>query len=68
MGRDVTNCTWIATQGNPGSTSVPAYIATVRGNATNTGNPGSPNDVEVVTFDPTTGAQVAANFHLLVIC
>jgi hypothetical protein len=70
MGRDVTNCTWIATQGNPGGDPVPAAFATVRGDVNNTSTvpPGSPNDVEVVTFDPTTGAQVAANFHLLVIC
>jgi hypothetical protein len=65
MGRDVSGCTWIATQGNPGSSLVPGAFATVRGNTTRPG--GSVNDVDVVTYD-TTGAEVDANFHLLVIC
>jgi hypothetical protein len=65
MGRDVSNCTWIATQGNPASTFVPGDFATVRGNTSISG--GSVNDVFVVTYS-TTGSQVDANFHLLVIC
>lgn len=66
MGQDVSSCTWIATQGNPGSSFVPGVFATVRGNTTRPGG-GSVNDVDVVTYD-TTGAEVDANFHLLVIC
>lgn len=61
MGRDVSACTWIATQGNPGSTNVPADFATVRGDST------SVNDVFVVTRD-SSGANADANFHLAVIC
>jgi hypothetical protein len=65
MGRDVSKCTWIATQGNPGSTFVPGYFAVVRGDS-NVPN-GSVNDVDVGIYN-TSGFQVDANFHLLVIC
>ena len=58
--RDVSKCTWIATQGNPGDSFVPGVFATVRGN-------GPSSVVEVVTED-TTDTQVDANFHLAAIC
>jgi hypothetical protein len=57
--RDVSNCTWIATQGNPGNSTVPSAWATVRGN-------GEPDVVWVVTYNAS--GNVDANFHLLVVC
>jgi hypothetical protein len=59
--RDVSHCTWIATQGNPANNPVSSVFAAVRGAGS------GPQDVEVVTFSDT-GAQVDANFHLAVIC
>lgn len=58
--RDVSSCTWIATQGNPGNTFVPGLFATVRGDT-------NADDVQVVTYNGT-GSQTDANFHLLVAC
>jgi hypothetical protein len=59
--RDISACTWIATQGNPGSNVVPGDYAAVRG------VPQNNHVIEVVTFDHN-GLQVDANFHLAVIC
>jgi hypothetical protein len=58
--KDVSQCAWIATQGNGASAYVPSAFATVRGDGTST-------DVEVITYDDT-GAYIDANFHLLVTC
>jgi hypothetical protein len=58
--RDVSNCTWTATQGNPGSTFVPGDFATVRGDGTAT-------HVEVITYN-TTATQIDVNFHIIVVC
>jgi hypothetical protein len=58
--RDVSSCTWEATQGNPGSTFVPGRFATVRGDAT-------ASHVFVVTYN-NSAAETDANFHILVVC
>ena len=60
--RDVSNCTWIATVGNPGSTPAVPEFASVRGNST-----AGPDVVQVLTWN-TSGGEVAANFHLAAIC
>ena len=57
--RNVANCTWIATQGNPAGLAVPGIFATVGG--------AGGNELAVVTWN-TAGAQTDANFHLLVVC
>jgi hypothetical protein len=57
---NVSGCGWTATQGNPASSYVNPYFATVRGDGTNT-------HVWVLTYD-STGAYVDANFHILVTC
>lgn len=58
---DVSNCTWIATQGHSGgNASVGDQFATVRGD-------GSADDVGVVTWT-VGGAQINEDFHLAVIC
>jgi len=59
---NVSNCTWIATVGNPGSTTAVPDFASVRGNSG-----AGPDVVQVLTWD-TTGSEVAANFHLAAIC
>jgi hypothetical protein len=60
--QDVSGCTWIATVGNPGSTTAPPDFTSVRGNSSQ-----GPNVVQVLTWD-TSGSEVAANFHLAAIC
>jgi hypothetical protein len=59
---DVSECTWIATVGNPGSTTAPPDFTSVRGNSSQ-----GPLVVQVLTWD-TSGSEVAANFHLAAIC
>ena len=59
FGRNVANCTWIATQGNPAGFAVPGIFATVGG--------AGGNELVVLTWN-TAGAQADANFHLLVVC
>jgi hypothetical protein len=59
--RDVTGCTWLATQGFSGNGGVGPLFAAVRGTASN-------NVVLVVIFDHT-GAQVdGVGFHVAVLC
>lgn len=59
---DVSACTWIATVGNPGATTAPPDFASVRATSSE-----GPAVVQVLTWD-TSGAEVAANFHLAAIC
>jgi hypothetical protein len=59
--RDVTGCTWLATYGQPGNTTVDSRFATVRGGDTK-------NDMKVVLRSDA-GAQVdGVGFHVAVLC
>jgi hypothetical protein len=60
--RNITNCTWVASAGNPGATSLGAGIAGARG-----ANNGDPNTVQVITWN-VSGAQTDLGFHLIVLC
>ncbi|MGH2990930.1 MAG: hypothetical protein ACRDY6_22780 [Acidimicrobiia bacterium] len=58
--RDVTQCTWVATRGAPGTaTEDPGFAQTALGNTN--------NRVEVRTRDDA-GAAEDGNFHLLAVC
>jgi hypothetical protein len=60
FGRDVTQCTWVATRGAPNaSVENPGFAQTGLGNTN--------NRVEVRTRDDT-GAAQDGNFHLVVVC
>jgi hypothetical protein len=59
--RDVSNCTWNATAGNPGNGAVAPLIATVRGDTN------GPDHVLVVLFN-TSGLGADGDFDLTVVC
>lgn len=59
--QDVTNCTYVASTGNPGSSTPPSGIATVAARG------GNANGVYVATYDAA-GVQTDRSFHLIVVC
>jgi hypothetical protein len=60
--RDVTECTWVTSVGNPGATPLFAGLAGARG-----ANNGNPDTVQIITWN-TAGTQTDMDFHLIVLC
>jgi len=59
--RDVSECTWMATYGQPGNTTVDARWATTRGT-------GVANEVFVVIWDSAGASTDGNGFHISVLC